>query len=243
MSIDLKFSFRLEPTKFGKYLVFLIGGFAFLITFYFNGNISFENLISLKNLGKSYYSSYPYLTKIIFCGAYILAVSIFIPIATILTILSGVIFGLLEGTILSLFSSSLGATISFILVRSFFYQYAFKYKSKRFQKFSDNFKTYGLSYLFAARMTPIFPFFLVNIFMALMPIRISNFFFVSFLGMAPMTVIFVYSGTIFDQINSYEDIVTLKIFIILSVIGFFPFLLKLIFNKNLFQEKKLRSKL
>ena len=164
----MKFSFRLEHTAFGKYLVFLIGGFAFLITFYFNGNISFENLISLKKLGKSYYSSYPYLTKIIFCGTYIL------------TILSGVIFGLLEGTILSLFSSSLGATISFILVRSFFYQYAFKYKSKRFQKFSDNFKTYGLSYLFAARMTPIFPFFLVNIFMALMPIRISNFFFVSF---------------------------------------------------------------
>ena len=105
------------------------------------------------------------------------------------------------------------------------------------QKVSECFKTYGSIYLFAARMTPIFPFFLVNIFMALMPIKISQFFLISLLGMAPITFIFAYAGTVLDQINSYNDILSLKLIITLTAIGSFPLIVKLIFNK-IFRHKK-----
>ena len=73
--------------------------------------------------------------------------------------------------------------------------------------------------------------------MALMPIKVSQFFLVSFLGMAPMTCIFVYTGTVLEQINSYKDIFTLNLFVTLSVIGCIPLILKLIFNKSFSQKK------
>ena len=233
----MKFSLRHQPIKLGKYFVFLLIGFVLVTDFYSNHIFSIENLISLKEFAKSYYLSYPYFTRVIFCTVYILCVSAFIPVATLLTILSGVIFGSLEGTILALSSASLGATISLFFVRSFFYPYFSNYQSKRFQKFSDNFKAYGSTYLFAVRMAPIFPFFLVNIFMALMPIKTLQFLLVSFLGMAPMTFIFVYTGTVLDQINSYKDILTLNLIVTLSLIGFIPLLFKLIFNSSFSQRK------
>ena len=237
MSVDLKFSLRLEPINYGKYFLFLLIGFVLVTAVFSNRIFSIENLISLKESAKIYYFSYPFFTKIIFCTVYILSVSAFIPIATLLSILSGVIFGLFEGTILALFSACLGATISLFFVRSLFYQSTLKYRKKRFQEFSDNFKAYGSTYLFAVRMVPVFPFFLVNIFMALMPIKVSQFFLVSFLGMAPMTCIFVYTGTVLDEINSYKDILTLNLVVTLSVIGCIPLILKLIFNKSFSQKK------
>ena len=233
----MKFSLRHQPIKLGKYFVFLLIGFVLVTDFYSNHIFSIENLISLKEFAKSYYLSYPYFTRVIFCTVYILCVSAFIPVATLLTILSGVIFGSLEGTILALSSASLGATISLFFVRSFFYPYFSNYQSKRFQKFSENFKAYGSTYLFAVRMAPIFPFFLVNIFMALMPIKILQFFFVSFIGMAPMTFIFVYTGTVLDKINSFKDILTLNLILTLSVIGCLPLILRLIFDRSFSQKK------
>ena len=233
----MKFSLRLDPVKFGKYFLFLLIGFVLVTAFYSNQFFSIENLIILKESTKNYYLSYPHFTKVIFSTVYILCVMVFIPVATLLTILSGLIFGLVEGTILSLLSASIGATISLYFVRSFFYPYFLNYQSKRFQKFSDSFKAYGSTYLFAARMAPIFPFFLVNIFMALMPIKILQFFLVSFLGMAPMTFIFVYMGTVLGQIDSYKDILTLNLIVTLSLIGCIPFLFKLIFNRCFSQRK------
>ncbi len=233
----MKFTLRLELLKYGTYFLFLLIGFVLVTAVYFNETFSIENIISFKDSAKNYYSYYPLFTTIIFCIVYTLSVSAFIPISTILSILSGVIFGLLEGTMLALFSASLGATISFFVVRSLFYQTALKYQPKRFQKFYDNFRAHGSIYLFAIRMVPVFPFFLVNIFMALMPIKITQFFFASFLGMAPMTFIFVYTGTVLDQINSYKDILTLNLIITFSVIGCIPLILKLIFNRSFSQKK------
>ena len=233
----MKFSLRREPILLAKYFLFLLIAFVLAVAFYSNHLFSFENLINLKEFVKNYYLSYPYFTKIIFCTVYILSISAFLPVAAFLTIFSGVIFGLLEGTILALFSACLGALGSFFFVRYFFYQYALKYQSKPFQKFSESFKTYGSIYLFAARMTPIFPFFLVNIFMALMPIKMSQFFLISLLGMAPITFIFAYAGTVLDQINSYDDILSLKLIITLTAIGSIPLIVKLIFNK-IFRNKK-----
>ncbi len=233
----MKFSLRLKLIKYGKYLLFLLIGFMLVTSVYSNGIFSIENIISIKDTAKNYYISYPFFTIIIFCIVYIFSVAAFIPISTLLSILAGVVFGLLKGMILALFSASLGATISFFFVRSLFYQSALKYRKKRFQKFSDNFKAHGATYLFAVRMVPVFPFFLVNIFMALMPIKISQFFLASFLGMAPMTFIFVYTGTVLDQINSYKDILTLNLVVTLSLIGCIPIILKLIFNRNFSQKK------
>ena len=233
----MKFSLRLDPVKFGKYFIFLLIGFVLVTAFYSNQFFSIENLINLKESTNNYYLSYPHFTKVIFSTVYILCVMVFIPVATLLTILSGLIFGLVEGTILSLLSASIGATISLYFVRSFFYPYFLNYQSKRFQKFSENFTAYGSTYLFAARMAPIFPFFLVNIFMALMPIKILQFFLVSFIGMAPMTFIFVYTGTVLDKINSFKDILTLNLILTLSVIGCLPLILKLIFDRSFSQKK------
>jgi uncharacterized membrane protein YdjX (TVP38/TMEM64 family) len=211
--------------------------FIVVATFYFGNLFSIADIQNLKYQLQAYTALHPYLTKIIFCTIYILSVSILIPIATPLTVISGILFGLLEGAILALFSSTIGASICFVFFRLIFRKTEVHNKFKDFDRFSKNFNTYGVLYLFAARMTPILPFFLVNIFMAVTPLQFTRFFLVTLAGMAPMTFAYTYSGTILNDINSYEEMISLRLILILSLVGFLPLFLRFILE-SVFLKKK-----
>merc|ERR1712146_607836 len=100
------------------------------------------------------------------------------------------------------------------------------YIQKRYKKqlvtINNEFINEGIFYIFALRLVPVFPFFVVNIVTSLFPIKLSTFFWVSILGMFPATLGYVNAGKELSKINSFSDILSFQVLISFSLIGILP---------------------
>jgi dihydrolipoamide dehydrogenase len=166
---------------------------------------------------ESYVANRPLASSIAFFLIYVAVTGLSLPGAAIMTLVAGAVFGLLWGLILVSFASSIGATVAFLVAR-------FLLRDWVQARFGDKLKTInrgvereGAFYLFAMRLVPAFPFFAINLAMALTPIRTWTFYWVSQLGMLPGTVLFVYAGT---QLGQFQ--VTWQLLAALAALGFFP---------------------
>ena len=65
----------------------------------------------------AYYSAHAFETVAIFFAIYVAAIAVSFPGATVLTLAAGAIFGLVNGTIIVSFASSIGATLAFLASR------------------------------------------------------------------------------------------------------------------------------
>src|SRR5690606_27903096 len=84
----------------------------------------------------------------------------------------------------------------------------------------------GAFYLFTLRLVPIFPFFLINLLMALSPIRARTFYWVSQLGMLPGTVVYVLAGTQLAQVDGPGDVLSPGLLASFVLLGLFPLFCK-----------------
>ena len=82
----------------------------------------------------------------------------------------------------------------------------------------------GAFYLFTLRLVPLFPFFVVNLVMALSPIRTLTFAWVSQVGMLAGTVVFVNAGTQLGRIESPGGILSPAIVASFVLLGVFPWI-------------------
>lgn len=185
-----------------------------------------ENYQSIKN----FYLNNMVMVVFLFTLIYIISAALSLPFALILTILSGAIFGLMLGTIIASFSSTIGATICFLISRYIAKDFIQNKYKKQLFKFNEDFEKEGAFYLFAIRLTPIFPFFIVNIFMGLLQIKTSKFYFISQIAMFPATLLYVYAGVQIVDLESISDITTPKLLILFFIIGIFPMVSKKIID-------------
>ena len=168
---------------------------------------------------------------LLFFFAYIIVSALALPISLLKTLLAGALFGLLPGVILTSFASTIGSTLCFLLSRYLFKDlFQGKYK-KYLSKVNQGIKEEGLLYLFFLRLSPIFPFFIINLTFGLTNMKWTNFYWISQLGMLPATILFVNAGKQLSQINNLEDILTMKVIISLSAIGLLPIITKRIYER------------
>ena len=172
----------------------------------------------------------PLVTGGVFFLAYVAVTGMSLPGATVLTLAAGAIFGLLWGTVLVSFASTLGATLAFLASR-----YLFKETVQR--RFGDRLKTVNRSlerdgpfYLFAMRLVPVIPFFAVNALMGLTPMRTWTFAWVSQVGMLVGTAVYVNAGTQLAKLDSLSGIMTPAIIGSFVLLALFPFLAKKLLN-------------
>lgn len=201
-----------------------------LVTVYFmTGAGSYLTLASLKQnqeLLTSQFSNHPFLVSFIFGLGYVLVTALSIPGATILTLASGAIFGLLYGTIIASVASTLGATLSFLGARYLFRQSAERRFRDRITSINQGLQKEGSFYLFTLRLIPAFPFFLVNLVMGLTQFSVWRFFLVSQIGMLPGTFVYVNAGTEISKIESLKGILSPGLLISFSLLGVLPLLSK-----------------
>ncbi len=142
------------------------------------------------------------LAAVIYFSAYVLITALSIPGALIITLIGGAIFGLLWGTILVSFASTIGATLAFLVARLLLRDWVQSRFGSYLAPINRGIERDGSFYLFSIRMVPLFPFFIVNLLMALTPIRTLNFYWVSQLGMLLGTIVYVNAGSELAQIDS-----------------------------------------
>ena len=160
---------------------------------------------------------------------YFLVAVFALPIAAILCLLIGALFGLIPGIILASFASSLGALVCFLISRYLFKNFIEKKFKKSIKTVNAGIAKDGLYYLFFVRMTPIFPFFLINLVFSVTKIKALQFYIISQIGMLLGTLLFINAGTQISKINSIEDILNKYVIISLVLIALIPIVIKKIF--------------
>jgi uncharacterized membrane protein YdjX (TVP38/TMEM64 family) len=131
---------------------------------------------------------------IVFIGIYIIATLAFLP-AAILTLGAGVIFGVIWGSLYVFVGATLGAIAAFLvgryLARGWVKEKISSYK--KFTNIDQAVSKEGLKIVFLIRLSPLFPFNLLNYALGLTNVSLKDYSLASF-GMIPGTIMYVYLG-------------------------------------------------
>lgn len=133
---------------------------------------------------------------VILVVAYVLA-TIFMAPGVILTLGAGFAFGLFVGTLVVSVGSILGATAAFLIGRNFARDFV-ESQARRFPKFAavdHAVQESGFKIVLLTRLSPLFPFNAINYLYGATNVSLKNYFFASWIGMLPGTIMYVYLGT------------------------------------------------
>ena len=162
----------------------------------------------------------------VYMGIYIVMAALSVPGAAVLTLAGGALFGVLAGTVAVSFASTIGATLVFLAARFLFRDAVQKRFRKRLESINRGVEKDGAFYLLALRLVPVFPFWVINLVMALTPIRTWTYYWVSQLGMLPATVVYVNAGTQLAQVDSVGDVLSPGLIGAFVLLGLLPLILR-----------------
>jgi uncharacterized membrane protein YdjX (TVP38/TMEM64 family) len=167
---------------------------------------------------------------------YILSTSLSLPGAAILTLAGGALFGIVTGTIIVSFASTIGATLACFVSRFILRDWVQKKFGDRLKTVNEGIAKEGLFYLFTLRLIPVFPFWLINLVMGLTKMPLKSFYWVSQVGMFPATIVFVNAGKELAGIDSLSGILSPGLIISFVLLGLFPLITKKLLG--LYKKKK-----
>ncbi|HEX6017188.1 MAG TPA: FAD-dependent oxidoreductase [Burkholderiaceae bacterium] len=172
------------------------------------------------------YAEHPARVIGVFFGIYVAVAALSIPGAAVLTLAAGAIFGLLVGTVIVSFASSLGATLAFLASRYVLGDGVRSRFGSRLAEIDRGIAREGALYLFALRLVPLLPFFAINLLMGLTAMKVRTFCWVSQLGMLAGTLVYVNAGTQLARIESLADVASPGLIGSFVLLGVFPLVSK-----------------
>ena len=170
----------------------------------------------------------PLLSVAVYFALYVVVTALSFPGAALLTLAGGAVFGLLWGTLIVSFASTIGATLAFLMSRFLLRDWVAARFGQRLAAIDQGVRREGAFYLFTLRLVPVFPFFLVNLLLGLTAMKTRVFFWVSQVGMLPATCLFVYAGSTVPDLQQLADrgpqsLITLPLATAFILLGLFPF--------------------
>ena len=166
---------------------------------------------------QEYYAAHPWQAALGYFLVYVAVTGLSLPGAAVLTLFGGAVFGLLWCTVIVSFASSIGATLAFLASRFLLRDWVQARFGDRLKPVNDGVAQEGAFYLFALRLVPAFPFFVINLVMGLTTIRTWTFYWVSQLGMLAGTIVYVYAGTQLGEFRLSAGLVAA-----FTLLGLFP---------------------
>jgi uncharacterized membrane protein YdjX (TVP38/TMEM64 family) len=157
---------------------------------------------------------------------YVVVTGLSIPGAAIMSLVAGALFGVVIGTIIVSFASTIGATLAFLSARFVLRDWVQGKFGTRLRVIDDGLQKDGAFYVFTLRLIPVFPFFVINLLMGLTRIKTPTFFWVSQLGMLPATIVFVNAGTQISRIESPAGLLSPALIASFVALAFFPWAAK-----------------
>ncbi|RPI37714.1 MAG: TVP38/TMEM64 family protein, partial [Nitrospiraceae bacterium] len=157
---------------------------------------------------------------------YILVTSLSLPGAAVMTLAGGALFGLLRGTIIVSFASSIGATLACFVSRFVLRDWVQGKFREKLKTVNEGIDREGSFYLFTLRLIPIFPFWLINLILGLTKMPLRTFYWVSQIGMLPGTIVYVNAGKELGKIESLSGILSPGLILSFVLLGLFPLITK-----------------
>ncbi len=176
----------------------------------------------------AYYERNPAQVIAGFFLVYVAVAAASLPGAAVMTLAAGALFGVLVGTIIVSFASTLGATLAFLASRYVLRDGIEARFGERLRTVNQGLESDGAFYLFTIRMIPLFPFFVVNLVMGLTRIGTWTFAWVSQIGMLLGTIVYVNAGTQLARIDSLSGIASPAVLASFALLGIAPWFAKAI---------------
>lgn len=202
-------------------LIFIGAG----LFFHFKDYLKIENFLWLKNTWGHYLEGNYLWVLILFFIFNIFISTLPIPGNSIVSFLSGSLFGFIPGFLISSLAMSCGNLITFLVIRYFLGDWAKEKLITRYHFDSTKFEKEGVLLLLSMRIFPFVPSFLATLMMALSSMKILVFFIATYFGRLPLIMLYSWSGSEMVKITSLDDILSFKIILILFILAFLPWLL------------------
>ncbi|HEX9672935.1 MAG TPA: FAD-dependent oxidoreductase, partial [Burkholderiales bacterium] len=207
-------------------VVVIVALIAAFFAFGLDRYVTFEFFRSQQAAISARVAAHPVESGFIFFLIYVTVTGLSLPGAAVMTLIAGAIFGILWGTLIVSFASSIGATLAFVASRFLLRDWVQGKFGDKLKPVNDGVAKEGAFYLFALRLVPAFPFFLINLAMGLTPIRTWTFYWVSQFGMLAGTLVYVNAGTQLAQIDSLAGILSPRLIASFALLGVFPLIAK-----------------
>ena len=158
------------------------------------------NLQALLNKSLLWVDSLGWLAPVAFIVIYNIATLLFIP-GSLLTLKGGCLFGFLWGSIYVLIAATIGATFAFLVGRYISRDWVCKQIGNKpnFKAIDKAVAKNGLKIVFLTRLSPIFPFNLLNYAFGVTQVSLKDYILGS-VGMIPGTAMYVYMGSLIGDI-------------------------------------------
>ena len=197
MKIILKYrSWLLISIFFAGIFIFLSkGGYI-----YFNYENALLNYIELKHL----IQKDMLIAQLVFFLLYLFIVTFSLPFASFLTILGSALLGW-NALLIILLSASIGACFLFLAARTILTDWLYSRIHQYKTIIRPNFKDNAFLLLLGLRLLPLAPFWIINILPAFTTISLKSYFFATFFGIMPGTILYVWLGNTMDTLLSKGD--------------------------------------
>ena len=210
--------------KFHKLIIatLLLAGVAVFFALDFSRYVSLAFLKESQASFAVLFNQEPVKVTLAFFAVYVAVTALSLPGAAILTLAGGASFGLVWGTVVVSFASTVGATLAMLAARYLLRDAIQARFGRRLDEVNKGIEKEGAFYLFSLRLIPIVPFFALNLLMGLTRIKTWTYFWVSQLGMFAGTVAYVNAGTQLAKIDSLRSILSPGLIGAFVLLGLLP---------------------
>ena len=226
-----------------KKLIILLAVIAAAIAFFVFDLGRFFSLAYIKQSQQTFsdlYNARPVFITAVFFAIYVAITALSLPGAAIMTLAAGASFGLVWGTIVVSFASTLGATCAMLISRYVLRDSIETRFGAKLAEVNKGIEKEGAFYLFTLRLLPLIPFFALNVLMGLTKMKTWTFFWVSQIGMLAGTIAYVNAGTEIAKIDSLRSILSPGLIGSFVLLGLFPLLMKKVID--FFKKRKVYAR-
>lgn len=167
----------------------------------------------------------------------VLLIAFSVPVGIWLSVLAGFLFGTWIGTAVVNLAGTLGAILAFLAARYVFAEAIHQSAETRprltrwINSIDEGFREHGAYYVILLRLTPIFPFFVVNLGLGLTSARLRDYWWATQLGMLPITMVITNAGASLAEISTFAEVLSVKILGALCLLPLIPFVLHHTFGR------------
>lgn len=178
-----------------------------------------------------YKELHPTATLVIFGLGDFAVSALSLPIALLFTLSSGALFDFWTALLLVSLASNLGAIVPFLIARYVARDTVAEKFAGKLAIIQQGIEREGAWYLFAIRLTPLFPFWLVNLLTGLTPMRTMTYLLVTVLGTLPGRILYIIAGKELAELEFISDIASPRLLLALTLLGVLPLVARKILQR------------
>jgi uncharacterized membrane protein YdjX (TVP38/TMEM64 family) len=167
----------------------------------------------------------------VFFVAEVILVGLSLPVGIWFTVLGGYLFGVWIGTVVVSVAATVGAILSFLSARYLFADAIHRIAKRRprlnrwLRSIDRGLQEHGAYYVVLLRMTPVFPFWMLNLGLGLTRVRLWDYWWATQVGMLPITLVVANAGASLATVTSFRDVLSLRVLGALCLMPLVPFVL------------------